>query len=98
MGVTLGVTVFGVLVAAMIALIVAYMQRKQMRQIEAYRLDPKVGLIPPQHPFTKFVKRHDRYIIMSVIPVYQLVQQFFIHSPVTHVDVLMVAINVGTLV
>jgi len=44
------IQVCGVVLAAAVALIVAYLHRRQMRQIEAFRQDPSVGLVPPPHP------------------------------------------------
>jgi hypothetical protein len=40
------------------ALLVSYLHRKQMRQVEAFRNDPAVGLLPPLHPWTAFLRRH----------------------------------------
>lgn len=44
--------------AAIIALIVAAQNRKQMRQLEAHRIDPSVGLTPPPHPVFVFLRNH----------------------------------------
>ena len=45
---------------------VAYMHRKQMRQNELFRIDPKVGLKPPPSPPTKFFRRHF-FIILDIV-------------------------------
>lgn len=35
-----------------------YWQRRQMRQIEAYKSNPDAGLMPPAHPVWAFIKAH----------------------------------------
>jgi len=52
------ITLIGILVTAGVALLAAYLQRLQMRQIEAFRIDPSAGLIPPPNPVWKFVKTY----------------------------------------
>jgi hypothetical protein len=52
------VTAFGVVVAAAVALVVNYQNRKQARQIELFRNDPSVGLMPPPHPWVAFLKKN----------------------------------------
>ena len=52
------ITAAGVVVAAVVALVVNYQNRKQARQIELYRRDPSVGLIPPPHAFMAFLKKY----------------------------------------
>jgi len=42
------ITAFGIIVGAIVTLSIAYMHRKQMRQIELHRIDPNVPVIPPQ--------------------------------------------------
>jgi ABC-type arginine/histidine transport system permease subunit len=98
MSITLVISVLGIVVAAFIALSVAYMQRKQMRQIEAFRLDPKVGLIPPPHPIGKFWDRYWGLIISSVVPVGWNVWELFQHGAVTRLDVVIISTNIGVLV
>ena len=52
------VTAFGIIVAAAVAVIVNYQNRKQSRQIELFRKDPSVGLIPPPHPWIRFLQKN----------------------------------------
>lgn len=52
------IAVSGIVVAALVALYSGYAQRRQMRQIEANRLDPSVGLKPPTHPLVVFIGDH----------------------------------------
>jgi heme exporter protein D len=51
------VTVVVALAGVVTTLVVAYLQRRQMRQIEAYRQDPSVGLVPPPHPLRQLLWR-----------------------------------------
>jgi hypothetical protein len=51
-------TLFGIAVAAVVALAVAALHRKQMRQIELHRTDPTIPLVPPPHPITRFLRSY----------------------------------------
>jgi hypothetical protein len=52
------ITILSVVVGAIVTLSVAYMHRKQMRQIELHRIDPNVPVVPPPHKVTVFLKRN----------------------------------------
>ena len=52
------VTGIGIVVAAVVTAIVNYQNRKQARQIELFRKDPSVGLMPPLHPWWAFLRRN----------------------------------------
>jgi hypothetical protein len=45
-----------IIVSSTTAMAVAYLHRKQMRQIELYKQNPSVGLTPPPSRLTYFVK------------------------------------------
>lgn len=65
---TLGVGIVG----SLVALVVAHLHRKQMRQNELFRLDPTVGVIPPPNPLWAYVKSNRAWsfiIGMTVINV-----------------------------
>lgn len=51
------IAIFGVAVTGVIPLVIAYMHRKQMRQLELHRLDPNIPVIPP-HGVTVSLKRY----------------------------------------
>ena len=53
-------------VTSAVALTIAAMHRKQMRQIELHRVDPSVPLAPPPNAFTKFLQRNFRHIYLAV--------------------------------
>ena len=86
MSVSNWITLIGIVVAAAVALAIAHMERKQMRQIELHRLDPKAPLKPPPHPVLSFLKRYG-FQMMSVAfiayNVYVLVWQEQQATPLT---------------
>jgi hypothetical protein len=57
MSVAAWITAFGIVVGAIVTLSVAYLHRKQMRQIELHRADPIVPVTPPPHAVTVFLKQ-----------------------------------------
>jgi hypothetical protein len=59
------IAIAGIVVAAFVALAIAHMQRKQIRQIELHRADPNVPLETPLHPVTRFLKRY-WFFLMAV--------------------------------
>jgi len=58
-------TLIGIIVGGIVALQIGYLHRKQMRQIELHRADPKVPLHPPAHTVTRFLK--DKWIYMMYL-------------------------------
>jgi hypothetical protein len=50
------------LISIAAALAIAYMHRKQMRQIELRRVDPTLPVHPPPHPVTRFIKSYGIYV------------------------------------
>jgi hypothetical protein len=60
------ISLLTLVVGTTVTLIVAALHRKQMRQIELYRADPTVPLVPPPHPFTKFLRRNARHLVFIV--------------------------------
>ena len=58
MTLTLWVTIAVAAITATTSLLIAYQHRKQMRQIELFRSDQKVGLVPPPHPVRVFLQRY----------------------------------------
>jgi hypothetical protein len=72
------VSLFGIAVAAVVALGIGYMHRKQMRQTELHRVDPTVPLVPPPHPITSFIKHYGIYgwcLAWAVYGVFVLVKE-----------------------
>lgn len=96
--VSVALSVFGILVAATVALIVGYLQRKQMRQIEAYRQNPALGLIPAPHPVTAFVRRHKYLVLISGGGVVLVVLGFLAPGPMTRLGVLSIAFGASGII
>jgi len=86
-------------VTSAVALIVAAMHRKQMRQIELRRTDPTVPVVPPLHPITEFLRRnfhHVGFIItLSFNGVFLIRQLLKSADPPTRDDVLSIALFTG---
>jgi hypothetical protein len=89
------ISIAGIVVAAVVALAVAYMHRKQIRQAELYRQNPAAGLKPPLHPITRFVLD---FGLVAIFPVLGLVYEFSLSRPVTRLDVLNIAANISLIV
>ena len=87
----------GIIVPAFTAFLVAYWHRKQMRQIEAYKLDPSVGLVPPPSALWRFVTSRWKLIILVGVPAVIIAFYFLFNIPVTLLTVLVLAINVTTI-
>ncbi len=78
-------------------LVSGYLQRKQMRQLELYRQDPSVGLVPPPHPFTLFLQKYKLAICNTGIAAFFLVSGFRSQGPLTRLSVLNIAAGIGFL-
>jgi magnesium-transporting ATPase (P-type) len=59
---------------------VAYMHRKQIRQVELYRRDTSSGLKPPPHPITRFLREHWWETILVIWSLYHFVRWFIEES------------------
>jgi hypothetical protein len=97
MSVVQALAVATIIVPASTAFLVAYWHRKQLRQIEAYRLDPSVGLTPPPSALWKFVTSRRRLLALAGIPVVIIALAFYFRMPVTLTTVLLVAFNVASI-
>ena len=86
MTISLWVTVFCLSVTVIVQLIVSYLQRKQMRQIELFRTDPNVGLKPPPHPVTAFVKRNWSVLVQLPGAIFLVVYGFVLYHWSTALD------------
>ena len=94
------VSLVGIIVTAAVALAVAYMHRKQMRQLELYRQNPEAGVVPPLHPVTNFLKNFGlSIVILCIFPIFVLVQQATRREPpVSRTDVIVISYYVVMLV
>lgn len=101
MPLTAWITLFGIVIAAVVALIIAYLQRKQMRQIELHRADPTVPLVPPPHAVTQFIKSNFWYgysLAFMLWVLYVLKRDLSQSTPVTRTTVLYICIDVGAFI
>src|ERR1051325_7097288 len=55
------VSLLTLVVSTAVALVIAALHRRQMRQIELHREDPSVPLVPPPSAFTKFLQQLSPY-------------------------------------
>ena len=78
-------------------LVSGYLQRKQMRQLELYRQDPSVGLVPLPHPFTLLLQKYRLAICNTGIAAFFLVSGFRSQEPMTRLSVLNIAVGIGFL-
>jgi hypothetical protein len=84
------------------ALFIAYLHRKQMRHNELFRLDPKIGVVPPPSPPVAFIKQHWTNIkqhwtkLLYCVPLLSLVWLYAVHPPMSFMIVLAIAFNVSS--
>jgi hypothetical protein len=84
-------------VTTVAVLATGYLHRKQMRQIEAYRVNPTVGLIPPPNPVWAFIKRYARTAIV-VWTVLALFLETFSDRPIDRKNIFFIAFDFSALV
>lgn len=92
------VTVIG---AGTIALVIAYMDRRQVRQIEAHRLDPSVPLRPPPNAFRRFLVRRGLQLwCLASIAWYActLHSDVLKQGPITRGEILSIALHVAAVI
>ena len=77
----------GIAISATVALVVAHLHRKQMRQIELYKTDPSVGLIAPPGKLTRFVASRWDTVLGFAGPLLILITEFISTAPVTRLTV-----------
>jgi len=91
------ITIFGIAVSASVALIVAYLHRRQMRQIELYKQDPTVGLIPSPSRLTAFVKSKWESILGFGGPILILTSEFSRDAPITRITIFNISVSLALL-
>jgi hypothetical protein len=91
------IALVGIAVAAIVALCIAFMQRKQMRQIELHRADPTITLHPPLHPITHFLKTYWFFgwcLAWAGFDVFTLVRHLRETTPITRGAVVGIVIDI----
>jgi hypothetical protein len=88
-----------IIVSSMTALAVAYLHRKQMRQIELYKQDPSVGLTPPPSKLTYFVKSKADVIFGIVLPACSLILGLIVpnEQPLKRWDAIIISLNMAAI-
>jgi len=81
------------ILATVVTLSVAYMQRKQMRQIELHRADSKVPLTPPHHWVTLLVKRNWYFLLFGGFDLAMLIKHLNETTPLTRTEVFSIVLD-----
>ena len=92
------IAVAAIVVPALTAVLNAYWNRKQLRQIEAYKQDPSVGLIPPPSALRRLVTSRWRVLLMAGLPALSIALQLWLKVPVTLWTVVLISVNVASIV
>lgn len=93
----LWLTISGMIISGSIALVIAHLHRRQMRQVELFRQNPEVGLLPPPGPLKRFVKSHWDAVFGVGGPVLWLVWTLFSSAPMTRAQVYLIALFISLL-
>ena len=86
-----------IVVSSVTAIIVAYYHRRQMRQIEAFRVDPTVGLKPPPTPLRSFLSRNLTLIVGVGLPGIPLALLLTEQGQITHWTIFSISVAVGAI-
>jgi hypothetical protein len=97
MSVAVWISLLTIFVAAGVALANAYMNRKQLRQIELHRADPSIPLVPPPHPVTQVVWRYGYYVAAAAYDTFMLVRDMHATGPLTRGDVAKISLDMISL-
>jgi hypothetical protein len=97
MTVTHIIMLVGIALSALVALVVASQQRKQMRQVELYKQDPSVGLVPPRSAVTRFIQSKWDVVLGFGGPILNLFFVFIMDTPLTRLSVLVISLSVALL-
>jgi hypothetical protein len=91
------IAVAAIVVPSATALLVAYWHRKQMRQIEAFRQNPALGLHPPDSKVYTFLKAKRILLVGVGLPATSLTLEMLRSGPVTRFSVLVVSVSVSSM-
>jgi hypothetical protein len=91
------IVIAAMVVPAATAFLIGYWHRKQMRQIEAFRQNPSVGLMPPPSPVYAFVLAYRTLLVGVGLPGLMLILELARESPVTRFSVFTIAFAVASM-
>src|SRR5437867_11336953 len=86
-----------IVVPSVTAIIVAYYHRRQMRQNEAFRVDPTIGLKPPPTPLRAFLSRNLILIVGVGLPGIPLALLLTVQGQITHWTIFSISVSVGAI-
>lgn len=89
------ISIGAIVVGSGTAFSVAHLHRKQLRQNEAFRQDPSIGLIPPPGPVLAFYRKYQSLILGIALPTGALVLNLFDPSPITRTTIVLMAATVS---
>jgi hypothetical protein len=92
------ISILALVISSTCALLIAYWHRKQMRQVEAYRQDPTVGLSPPPSRLWVHLSRNGLLwmILLSITAqVASLVPALRSVAPITRAAITALILNVA---
>jgi len=89
------ISIFGIIASSITGFIIAYMHRKQMRQIELHKQDPSIDIIPPPSRFTYFVKSEWDTIVGVGSPLIGLIIELTSKNQLTRLSVLFISVSVS---
>ncbi|MEO8594107.1 MAG: hypothetical protein ABI759_12365 [Candidatus Solibacter sp.] len=75
-----------------VALYIAYLHRRQMRQIEAAKANSEAGLIPPPNPVRAFIQ-NNLILLVSVGNSVTLLHELFSAEPITRHTIFFMGLN-----
>ena len=90
-------TILGITVSAAVALVVAYLHRQQMRQIELFKQDPSAGLLPAPSRLTTFVMSKWDSVLSFGAPILILVSEFSRDAPITRLTIFNISVSLALL-
>jgi hypothetical protein len=92
------IAIAAVVVTSSTTLLVAYWHRKQIRQVEAFRQDPRAGLLPPPSSRWRFIVKNRVLIVGVGVNGLFLLISLCIDAPITRGTILAISASIGGIV
>jgi hypothetical protein len=86
-------TLAGIIISAVVALVIANLHRKQMRQIEVFRRDPTQGLHPPPSRFRALLSSYGWFFFGFILGVLLLIGDLVDTGPITRLTILQIVFH-----
>lgn len=91
------IAILAVIIPCVTAFLVGYWHRKQIRQVELFRLNPKVGILPPPSPPVAFFRRNWPLLAGLVMPLSGLLLYLSRDPPVSNLSTILITFNVASM-